>query len=147
MVHNKRKKNTRLRAGTTHGWGSMKKHRGAGNRGGRGNAGSGKRGDAKKPSYWKIKNFVGKHGFTSKSRNLVVAMNISELNKTIEKLIKNKKAEKNGEIYKVNLTALKFNKLLGTGKPDRKYHVTVAKASEKAMQKIQAAGGTVEVPQ
>ena len=42
MVVNKRKKNLRQRAGTTHGYGSMKKNRGAGNREGRGNAGAGK---------------------------------------------------------------------------------------------------------
>ena len=38
-----RKKNTRQRGSHTHGWGAKKKHRGAGNRGGRGNAGSGPR--------------------------------------------------------------------------------------------------------
>ena len=59
MVHNQRKKNSRHRGSWTHSHGEKKKHRGAGSRGGRGNAGSGKRGDAKKPSYWKIKKFSG----------------------------------------------------------------------------------------
>ena len=45
MTHNKRKKNSRQRGEWTHGWGAKKKHRGAGHRGGRGNAGSGKRGE------------------------------------------------------------------------------------------------------
>ena len=58
MTINKRKKNTRQSAGTTHGCGSMKKRRGAGNRGGRGNAGSGKRGDAKKQRYQKKDGFL-----------------------------------------------------------------------------------------
>ena len=52
MTVNKRKKNSRQRGSHTHGWGAMKKHRGAGNRGGRGAAGSGKRADSKKPSIW-----------------------------------------------------------------------------------------------
>ena len=60
MVAKKRKKNTRQRAGTTHGWGSMKKHRGKGNKGGAGMAGTGKRGDAKKPAIWKNKKYFGK---------------------------------------------------------------------------------------
>ena len=70
MVVNKQKKNKRQRAGTTHGWGSMKKHRGAGHRGGRGKAGSGKRGDAKKPSSWKNKKYFGVNGFNSKSSKI-----------------------------------------------------------------------------
>ena len=53
-----RKKNTRQRGSKTHGCGSMKKRRGAGHRGGRGAAGSGKRGDCKKPSIWKNKKYV-----------------------------------------------------------------------------------------
>ncbi len=48
MAINKQKKNVRQRGTKTHGYGSMKKHRGAGHRGGRGNAGSGKRGDKKR---------------------------------------------------------------------------------------------------
>ena len=54
MPVNKRKKATRFRAKTTHGYGSMKKNRGAGNRGGRGMAGSGKRADQKKPTILKL---------------------------------------------------------------------------------------------
>ena len=40
MARKEKRKSNKMRARTTHGWGSMKKHRGAGNRGGRGNAGS-----------------------------------------------------------------------------------------------------------
>ena len=67
MVVNKRKKSTRQRAGTTHGYGSMKKHRGAGHRGGRGASGTGKRADSKKPSIWKQTDYFGKHGFKKKN--------------------------------------------------------------------------------
>ncbi len=59
-----------MRAKTTHGYGSMKKNRGAGNRGGRGLAGTGKRGDANKQTYQANKKYFGKHGFTSKVFNL-----------------------------------------------------------------------------
>ena len=63
MTVNKRSKNTRQRGHTTHGWGSMKKHRGKGHQGGAGMAGSGKRADSKKPSIWKDKRYFGKFGF------------------------------------------------------------------------------------
>ena len=76
MTLNKRKKATRQRGSKTHGWGSMKKHRGAGNRGGRGRAGSGKRGDAKKPSYQK-KAYLGGHGFKSKRDRKSTRLNSS----------------------------------------------------------------------
>ena len=81
MIIKKRTKNSRQRAGTTHGWGSMKKHRGAGNRGGVGNAGSGKRGDSKKPSFWKKKKF-GMHGFKKKGICIKIhSINLSGLSK------------------------------------------------------------------
>ena len=64
MTVNKRKKVTRYRGSKTHGGGAKKKRRGAGNRGGRGMGGSGKRADSKKPSLWGAKYF-GKHGFVS----------------------------------------------------------------------------------
>ena len=61
MVVNKLKKKVKYRGSKTHGCGSMKKRRGAGHRGGRGAAGSGKRGDAKKPSIWNEKYFGSQH--------------------------------------------------------------------------------------
>ena len=72
MTINKRKKNTRQRGHSTHGWGSKKKHRGKGHQGGAGMAGSGKRADSKKPSIWKDKHYFGKHGFISKSTSVKI---------------------------------------------------------------------------
>src|SRR3989344_760533 len=77
MTVNKRKKSSRFRAHTTHGKGSMKKRRGAGNRGGRGRAGSGKRADQKKPSYWKED--TGKYGFHSIHHKHLEVVNIRDL--------------------------------------------------------------------
>ncbi|MBC8500468.1 MAG: uL15 family ribosomal protein [DPANN group archaeon] len=125
----KRKKNTRQRGSHTHGWGSKKKHRGAGNRGGRGKAGSGKRGDAKKPSFWKNKNYSGKSkGFKSLKKPLKT-INIEELKQFKE--------------TKINLTKEGYDKLLGKGTPSREYDLIVSQASESAIKKIQKAGGTV----
>ena len=47
MTVNRRRKRVRQRGSKTHGWGAKKKHRGKGNRGGKGMAGSGKRADSK----------------------------------------------------------------------------------------------------
>jgi len=55
MPVNKRKKNSRLKGSHTYGWGSKKKHRKAGNRGGHGMSGTGKRSDHKKTMILKTK--------------------------------------------------------------------------------------------
>lgn len=130
MVTKKRKKVTRQRAHTTHGWGAMKKHRGAGNRGGVGNAGSGKRGDCKKPSYWADKNHFGMHGFKKKGQvveykciNIICLNNLGKSD--------------------INLADLGYNKLLGTGKPNKAYTITVDYASARAIAKIEEAKGKV----
>ncbi len=143
MVNFKRKKNTRQRGTHTHGCGSKKKRRGAGNRGGRGDAGSGKRGDAKKPSYWAIKNRFGKNGFTSKSKLVINQINLVELQSAVETYIKQGKAELKADTYIVNLKDIKRNKLLGTGKLYKKFEITTEYASETAVKKVQEAGGKV----
>ncbi len=135
MVVRHRKKNKRFRGKTTYGFGSMKKHRGAGNRGGRGMAGSGKRADQRKT--WILKEFgpeyFGKHGFTRPPEVVkhVTIMNIDEL----------------PHEEKVNLTERGVNKLLARGTPQRKYHIVVEACSQRAKEKIEKAGGKVEVPQ
>ena len=144
MVITKRKKNSRQRAGTTHGWGSMKKHRGKGNKGGCGMAGTGKRNDAKKPSIWKNKKYFGKHGFKKKGMIIkIVAINISELELKMSTLLENKKINKEGDIFTIDLGALGYNKLLGTGVVKSKMKITVDSASEKAVSKIASNGGEV----
>ncbi len=141
----RRKKNTRQRAGTTHGWGSMKKHRGAGHRGGRGNAGSGKRGDAKKPSYWKNLRRYGKHGFTSKAPERGASVNVGHLSSAAERMVLDGLATKQGGAYVIDLSALGIEKLLGAGVVGQKLRLTVAVASKRAVEKVEAAGGEVVV--
>ncbi|MDP1728874.1 MAG: 50S ribosomal protein L15, partial [archaeon] len=82
MVVHKRQKSSRMRgAKTTHGFGAKKKHRGSGNRGGFGMAGSGKRADQKKPTIFKLygSSYFGKHGFTSHTTIKVKAINVGML--------------------------------------------------------------------
>ncbi len=124
----KRAKDTRQRGTHTHGWGSKKKHRGAGNRGGRGNAGSGKRGDAKKPSYWKDRSYYKSKGFVSIHKPLK-SINIKDLRRFKD--------------TKIDLKKEGFDKLLSLGDADRKYDITVFQASESAIKKIEEKGGKV----
>ena len=69
MTTNKRKKVVKYRGSHTHGGGAKKKRRGAGHRGGRGMAGSGKRADQKKPTILKLygNSYFGKKGFSPKT--------------------------------------------------------------------------------
>jgi large subunit ribosomal protein L15 len=142
----KRKKNSRQRGTHTHGCGSKKKRRGAGHRGGRGNAGSGKRADAKKPSFWKDTKRYGKSGFTSKVRNDATTINIAELQTKINTFITKGKAKLNNNVYSVDLSLLKIDKLLGAGKISSKFEIKVNSASKLAIEKVEKAGGKVILP-
>ncbi|MGE0793268.1 MAG: uL15m family ribosomal protein [Candidatus Woesearchaeota archaeon] len=143
MVVNHRKKNSRHRGTWTHGHGEKKKHRGAGSRGGRGNAGSGKRGDAKKPSYWKLEDHEGKHGFTNPNKKICVAATINQLNININYLVEQGFAIKEDNVYSINLSALGVNKLIATGNPLFSFKIAVEKSTESAIKKIEEKGGSV----
>ena len=139
MPASKRKKNTRMRAKTTHGWGSMKKHRGAGNRGGRGNAGTGKRADQKKPTILKLygSSYFGKKGFRNQRRvgkkNFI--LNLSHINDNLDKKV--------GEFYIFD--ASKYDKVLGTGKITKKVKIKCKSFPKTAIEKIKEAGGETEI--
>ena len=142
MVVNKLKKKVKYRGSKTHGCGSMKKRRGAGHRGGRGAAGSGKRGDAKKPSIWGGEYF-GKHGFTSRFKKLNI-INFKEIEIKLPQLIKKRLAKENKGIFEINLTQLGYDKLLSTGKITKKLNLKIKSFSKSAAEKIKNAGGKLE---
>lgn len=141
MTFNKRKKNSRLRGSHTHGWGSKKKHRGSGNRGGSGNASTGKRSDAKKPSIWK-EDYFGKRGFRSRAKK-IDAINILMIEQKLKSWLDNGKIEKKGDVYVIDLNKLGYGKLLGTGKVNNKYDIKVDFFSAKAKESIERANGKV----
>jgi len=110
--------------------------------GGRGNAGSGKRGDAKKPSYWKKKRYFGKYGFKKKgARQETNPVNLSYFEEKGDALLAAKRITAEGEVYIIDIAQLGFNKVLGYGKPSRKYKITAPAFSAQAKEKIEAAGG------
>ena len=130
MTVNRRKKLSRYRGNSTHGYGSKKKGRGAGNRGGRGMAGTGKRAQQKKPGILKENpNYFGKYGFKRpqiyKKDDSII--NIGDLPVKED----------------LNLTELGYSKLLSKGNPKLKYKITVTRCSKKAKEKIEKAGGHI----
>jgi large subunit ribosomal protein L15 len=141
----KRKKNSRHRGSKTHGYGAMKKHRGQGHRGGRGNAGSGKRADSKKPTMLKIGRVFGKHGFVSRSRNIVIAINLRTIEEKVSSYLADGLAKQAGGIITIDLKDLGCDKLLALGNVKNKYNIICKTATEKAIEEVKAAGGNVTV--
>lgn len=141
MVVRKRGREAHERRGThTHGWGHKKKHRGSGNRGGRGNAGRFKHNKIKAiVEGW----FIDKNkGFKQKGIIPVIEpINIIQLEEMADSLVQQKLAKVEGGKIHINLAAIKKDKLLGTGKPKRAFVVTAKQFSEGAKKKIEAAGG------
>jgi len=123
-----------MRAKTTHGYGSMKKNRGAGNRGGRGMAGTGKRADQKKPTILKKygPSYFGKHGF-NRPQSIVKKLKIINLSEI------NLKAEKKNNEYIFD--ASKYDKVLGNGNLTKKIKITSKSFSKSALEKIEKSGG------
>ena len=125
-----RKKTSRQRGEKTHGWGSKKKHRGAGSRGGRGQAGM-----LKHKKSWMIKNapnHFGRTGFRQPTRKKQSSINLIKLDSM------------NGNEF--DLKKIGYNKLLSTGKITRAVTVTVENATPKAIKKIEDVGGKVIIP-
>ncbi len=145
MVVYKRKKVNRYRGHSNHGGGARKKRRGAGSRGGRGMAGTGKRAGQEKAGMAPV---LGRHGFLPlRTVTKVRTISVAYFTKTrIEKMVKAGTAVKEGSSVSVDLGKLGYTKLLGTGKTTQKLKLTVASCSSGAVERIKAAGGEVITP-
>ncbi|MBI4141916.1 uL15 family ribosomal protein [Candidatus Woesearchaeota archaeon] len=145
MVVKKTKKVTKMRGSRTHGWGLV--HRNSGQRGGAGNAGRGKKAHSQKPSNWLNKEnpkYLGKHGFKPKGRlNEDKIINIADIEEKLPKWTAEKKTMISGKTHEINLQEIGYTKLLSKGKATKTYKLTIQKATEKAIKKISAAGGSV----
>ena len=126
----------------THGRGK-KSGRGAGIRGGRGNAGLGK---TKKIYMLKYDRYhFGHYGFKRPQCTVHAnsTINVSELEAQLNRYVSLGFASKDGDAYSVDLTEAGIDKLLGTGNIEAKVNVTVAQVSAQAREKIVAAGGSI----
>lgn len=140
-----RKKLSRARGSKTHGGGSMKKRRGAGHRGGRGAAGSGKRGDGKKPSFWKDQKYFSGRKFKSINPNTVNSINLSLVADKLFAWQDTDYVSKDKDKISIDLSAAGYDKLLGSGKAPKGAVFSVKSASKKAVEKVEAAGGKVTI--
>ena len=146
MAFNRRKKRVRLRGSHTHGWGHKKKHRGAGNRGGKGMAGTGKRADHKKFTILQEYKgtYFGSHGFFCHNRDKKPKIiNLEQLNERLDDFVSKGLVKKEKDFYIVNLADLGYQKVLGKGNIKHKIKIKAQFLSEKASQKIQEAGGQI----
>lgn len=142
MAHKDRKTQKR-RGSRTHGYGSAQKHRGAGSRGGRGMAGSKKHKWSFVSKY--MPGYFGKKGFKRPITQKANTINVGELDSNLEKWAEKGMVEKKTREYSVSLNALGYEKLLGSGKILKKVSVTVKNCSKKAREKIEKAGGAINL--
>jgi large subunit ribosomal protein L15 len=80
------------------------------------------------PGHW------GMHGFNRhpKLRNVNVSINLMQVSQMAE-----------GD--SIDLTEMGYDKLLGSGRIDRALNISVASASARAIEKVEAAGGSVNL--
>ena len=122
----------RQRGRKLHGWGSKKKHRGKGSKGGHGYGGS------HKHKYSYIVNYEPEHygykGFVRPGKKKLKAINVGEIEKILEK-------QEHGEV--LDLRAMGYGKLLSRGTISVAVKIRVPKATEKAKLKVEQAGGVI----
>ncbi len=142
----KKKKSSKLRGTREHGRG-RKKGRGAGLRGGKGNAGAHKHKRVHYFSKLTDGTYWGRVGFKrpDEAIEVKVAINVAEVDEAVPTWVaagrEGVAADGNG--FKVNLAALGFDKLLGNGQVTRKLTITVPEATDAAKAKVEGAGGSV----
>ena len=132
-----------MRRGRTRGRGH-KKGRGAGLRGGRGNAGSHK---TKRVMYERVGRVWGRSGFTRPPAvvSASAVLNLKLLEESLDRWVTDGSAIRKGKQFSVDLGPLGFDKLLSTGDLSRPCTITVSAASARAIQKVEAAGGEVQL--
>ena len=140
MIRSKRKIN-KLRGSRSNGGGCTKKRRGAGNKGGRGNAGA-----SKQHWTWTAKfdpDHYGKHGFKRPQKMIkkVNPVNLSYLEEQADNLIESGKASKDGDSIVIDVTELGYDKVLAKGKITKSFIISAPQFSASAIEKIEEMGG------
>ncbi len=145
MTVRTRKRVRKQRGYRTHGWGITRPHRGSGMRGGVGNAGP--------KSHHKLLVIIGKRPPIGK-RGFIVppsvvedvpTINVSHLEAMLPTLLKEGSATQKANVYQINLIELGYSKLLAQGSVSAPMNITVKYASKRAISKVKAAGGKVNL--
>ncbi len=145
MTVKRKKKITKQRGTRTCGWALV--HRGSGQKGGAGNAGSGKKAASKAPrrGLW-AKQLMGKHGFIHKGpRQDDATINLRDLEDRLPSLLSQKVASESQGIITIDVSKIGCTKVLSSGKVRRKWKITAQRAAPDAVEKVKAAGGELSV--
>jgi len=147
MQKRKSKKINKLRGQRSAGYGFTKGHRAAGQRGGKGMAGS------KKHHYIKLMienpRYFGKWGFKRPQKLLenLVVLNIGEIDESADRLVEKGIATMTGKRYNIDVSKLGIDRILGSGKVTRKLNLTgVQSITLRAREKVTGIGGTIDLP-
>ena len=140
MVVRRRKKVRKLRGSKTHGYGSKKKHRGKGSKGGKGLAGS--KDHKKQMVLMQDPEHFGKIGFKrgmypsiKRKRERKKVITLKQLDILASKLGKDE----------INLLELGYKKVISNGTVTKPIKIKALYVTERAREKIEAAGGAVEI--
>lgn len=141
----KRKRTEKQRGSRTHGRGK-KAGRGAGLRGGRGNAGLLKHNIMKMlvndPDHFGRKGFKRAPSLTYEKG----IINVGDVQSNLTAYLETGIATKKGKAITVDLTQTDAIKLLGAGSIKSPLTIKIYEATDRAKEKVKAAGGTVELP-
>ena len=140
-------KKKRQRGSRTHGGGTHKNRRGAGHRGGRGNAGRDKH-------EFHNHEPLGKSGFTrpEKAKETVETIDVRELDEDAALLVADDLAEEDDGTYRIDVREVvdpsedvDAVKVLGAGQVRNELALVADGFSDGAVEKVEAAGGSVEL--
>lgn len=128
------KRRSKKKKSGSHGHGSRKKNRGAGSRGGRGNAGQGKKAKHDKMTKEGVHE-LGEKGFNSRHDDQN-GINLRDIDERIESFVDAGLAEKTDEGYVFYAEKAGYDKVLGGGKLTRDIEIHSESFSDSAKEKI-----------
>ena len=140
MTVRRSKKVRKQRGSRVYGYGRISGgHRKSGSRGGVGEAGS-----KNHHKIGSIKEMIANQkGFTSPNPTISMFINVGEIDEHIEFLLAAEIAKKEGSVINVDINKLGPIKVLGKGLVTHAINLQANSITEKAKQKIEAAGGKV----
>ncbi|HJJ56394.1 MAG TPA: uL15 family ribosomal protein [Methanocorpusculum sp.] len=134
-------KRSKYRGTRTCGGGTHKNRRGAGNRGGRGNAGWR---DHNFTRYYLLGKREGKFGFVCKTSVKYNTMDIGDIDQMIPDLLARGIATQNGDSIALDTTKIGVDKVLGGGRVTHKLEITSKLFSQRAIDKINEQSGKAQ---
>lgn len=148
MQKRRPKKINKMRGRRAAGYGFSAGHRASGQRGGKGMAGS------KKHHYIKVMQenprYFGKWGFKRPQKVIdnLVAVNVGDIDEAVDRLVERGAATMTGKRYKIDVSKIGIDRILGSGKVTRKLNLVGVKAiTPRAREKVTSIGGTIDLPE